>query len=285
MCGITLQKINKGISEEEFPDVDKMVDRPGANVLQQSSEEIDAFSAQIAPLMGSYWDDQVADQVATVALYLTGEVGGAYTAEQAQMYIKRTETYASAGKDMIDAASRFVAAHRDMQLIEAQLEANKNIQALKERNREKQQLDGEVDSFLQMATAFKMTTTASMMYSTMRELCDALAYQKAPTYFKCMNETYAAEIDDAKNDVRRFCGAFDPRYEHFQGFQAMPFSPFETKQQVSGKQAAEYLRTWFNTFRQFDSVKRTLQVARSGQSAGVSRWVTTRIEYVVWLSD
>ena len=274
-----IEKLNQAISPASIPDVGNMTERASAAALHNAANEIDEFSNQIAPMTGSYWDDQVADQTATVAIYLTGEVGGAYSAEQAQIYIKRAETYASAGKDMIAAASRFVAAHRDMNVVAAQIEANKNTKAIKEGNLEATKDVIEADGFLQMAASFKMTTVASMMYSTMRELCDALAYQDASTYFQCMDP---ARSDDeaaiSKNDVRRFCGAFDPKYEGFRGFDAMPFSPFAKEQAISGTQAGQYLRRWFDTFHQFDSVKRILQVARSKQSASVPRWVTSRVK-------
>ena len=171
-----------------------------------------------------------------------------------------------------------MAANRDINVVAAQIAANKATKALKERNLREEEQQMEIDGFLQMAAGFKMTTVASMMYSTMRELCDALAYQDASTYFQCMDDKYVGGIDDRTNDVRRFCGAFDPRYENFNGFSAMPFSPFAKEQATSGTQAGEYLRMWYDTFHLFDSVKRTLQVARSKQSASVPRWVTSRVK-------
>ena len=274
-----IQKLNQIISKEsKFPDLSELKTRATTSELHQAVDEIDQFSKTIAPMTGSYWDDQVADQTATVAVYMTGEIGGAYTAEQAQIYIKRSQTYASAGKDMIAAASRFVAANRDINVVAAQIAANKATKKIKERNLVETTQQVEIDGFLQMAAGFKMTTVASMMYSTMRELCDSLAYQDASTYFQCMDDTYVSAIDDRKNDVRRFCGAFDPRYDHFQGFTAMPYSPYATEQATSGTQAGEYLRMWYDTFHQFDSVKRTLQVSSSKQSASVPRWVTSRVK-------
>lgn len=139
---------------------------------------------------------------ALVNHFITGDVGGPYTAGLALDYKALAHTHAGYGEDYVSAVTLLIETIQDVHVINVARHANE--QSRKAIKTTLEELNPLAAEWRRQLSASIVTAHALTMEQVMRQLCSSIRYSTTEQYFRCT----APEVDTSGNSFDSLCGPF-----------------------------------------------------------------------------